>query len=295
MKSWRLQSLEMEADMSAPDTSTLGHVAADAAPADDALVIVARMGATLKLTLNRPAKKNALSNQLLADLNASVDAAIAEPAIKSIVIAGAGPCFSAGRDTKEFTSAAMLQDQSLDRGQAGFMRLLQTLMDAPKPTIAAVHGFALGGGQAISLACDFVLAERDAVFGNVEMAYGFPAAMNTVLLARHLGRRLGLEIAMTGARYTAQRFYEMGLVNRLAEPGKLEPAIVEFAATLNALEPWSVARTKATYRIAEDQTPQSALHTGNQLNQLLMLQSQTQPIHSGSDVVRRSIGKRSHD
>ena len=184
-----------------------------------------------------------------------------------------------------------MQDQSLDRDQAGFLRLLQSLIEAPKPTIAAVHGFAFGGGQAISLACDFVIAERGALFGNVEMAYGFPAAMNTVLLARQLGRRLGLEIAMTGERYAAERFYEIGLVNRLAEPGALEAAISEFTQTLNALTPWSVARTKETFAIAQDQSDQAALHTGNQLNQLLMLQSQTHPVHSGSDQVRRTIGR----
>ena len=189
--------------------------------ASGALVVVTRMGATARLLINRPAKKNALSNQVLAELNRATEAAIADPTIASIVISGAGPCFSAGRDTKEFTGAACLQDQSLDRDQAGFLRVLQTLMDAPKPTIAAVHGFAFGGGQAITLACDFVIAERGAYFGNVEMAYGFPAAMNTVLLARHLGRRLGLEIAITGDRYPAERFFEIGLVNRLAEPGKL--------------------------------------------------------------------------
>ena len=262
------------------------------AQSSDALVRVTRVGATAQLTLNRPAKKNALSNALLGDLNAALDAAIADAEVASIVIKGAGSCFSAGRDTKEFTGKARLQDQSLDGDQSGFLRLLETLMEAPKPTIAAVHGFAFGGGQAITLACDFVVAERGAVFGNVEMAYGFPAAMNTVLLARHLGRRMGLEIAITGERYTAERFYEIGLVNRLAEPGQLDAAVTAFTDVLNARTAWSVARTKATFRTAEDQSARAALHTGNQLNQLLMLQSQSEPVHSGSDDVRRAIGEK---
>ena len=257
-----------------------------------ALVLASRDGATARLLLNRPAKKNALSNALLAELQARLAEAVADPEVASIVISGAGPCFSAGRDTKEFGGAARLQDRSLDRDQAGFLGVLKALMDAPKPTVAAVHGLAFGGGQAMTLACDFVIAERDARFGNVEMAYGFPAAMNTVLLARHLGRRMGLEIALTGETYSAERFHEIGLVNRLAEPGGLEAAVAEFTAVLDARTPWSVARTRETFRIAEDQSAEAALHTGNQLNQLLMLQSQIEPVHSGSDAVRQAIGKR---
>ena len=259
------------------------------------LLDVRRDGATARLVINRPEKKNALSNAMLDELNRALDASIADPAVRTIVISGAGPCLSAGRDTKEFSGAARLHDQTLDGNQAGFLKLLGTLMHAPKPTIAAAHGYAFGAGQAITLACDFVVAERGTRFGNVEMAYGFPASMNVVLLTRHLGRRLGLEIAMTGDTYTAERYYEIGLVNRLAEPGKLDDAVAAFCASLNERTPWSIARTKETYHIAEEQDGAAALHTGNQLNQLLMLQSQTAPVHSGNAAVRRSIGTRADD
>ena len=81
-----------------------------------------------------------------------------------------------------------------------------------------MRGFAFGGGQAMSLACDFLIAERDARFANVEIAYGFPAALNAVLLMRQLGRRRALEIAMTGEVHTAESWHAFGLINRLAEP-----------------------------------------------------------------------------
>ncbi|MCB1742393.1 MAG: enoyl-CoA hydratase/isomerase family protein [Gammaproteobacteria bacterium] len=253
------------------------------------LVMVEQRGATAWIVLNRAEKKNALSDAMLDELLGALHAAVDDAQVRSIVLKGAGGCFSAGRDIKEFGAERKLQDQSLDAGQAGFLQVLSLLSDAPKPTIAAVHGIALGGGQAISLACDFVVAERGARFGNVEMLYGFPAAMNIALLARHLGRRMGLEIAMSGQTYEAERYQQIGLVNRLADPGELEQETEKFAALFNERTPWSVARTKSTFRLAEDMSLQAGLHTGNQLNQLLMLASQTNPVHSGGEAAKAAV------
>ena len=233
------------------------------------------------LTLNRPGKKNAINNEMLQGLKQAIALANDDEAIRVIVVSGAGEMFSSGRDTREFTAPGALADGSLETIQNSFLDVLNALSESPKPTIASVRGFALGGGQATTLACDFVVAERDTRFGNVEMAYGFPAAMNIVLLARHLGRRLGLEIAMTGDTYSAERYFEMGLVNRLAEPGELDAVTAEFAEHLASRAPWAVSRTKATFRIAEDLAMSQGFHIGSQLNQLLMLASQSQPVHSG--------------
>ena len=170
-----------------------------------------------------------------------------------------------------------------------FLETLSMLIESPKPTIASVHGMALGGGQALSLACDFVVAERGAKFGNVEMAYGFPAAMNIVLLTRHVGRRVGLEIAMTGDLYSAEQYSDFGLVNRLAEPGTLEAVTRDFVSTLTGRAPWAIQRTKSTYRLAEDMALHGALNVGNQLNQLMRLNGQIEKIHSGDTGVKNSL------
>ena len=247
----------------------------------ESLVVSDLRGNTQWLTLNRVAKRNALSNTMLEALLDAVRLATTTPEVRTIVLQGRGECFSSGRDTKEFAAAAKLQDQSLDAAQATFQNLLASLMASPKPTVAAVHGYAFGAGQAISLACDFCVAERTARFGNVEMVYGFPAAMNIALLARHVGRRVGLEIAITGEPYSAERYYELGLVNRLADAGTLAAATDEFVQVLNARAPWAVGRTKETFRMAEDASQQMGLHLGNQLNQLLMLSSQAESVHSG--------------
>lgn len=250
--------------------------------ASAALVIAELRGASLWLTLNRPDKRNALSDPLLAQLRDALSAGFGNPAVHSIVLRGAGAGFCSGRDRKYVGSAdsgmVKLQDASVEATVSLFTGVLEMLLVAPKPVIAAVHGMALAGGQAITLACDFVVAEEGAQFGNPEMQFGFPAAMNTALLAHHLGRRRALEIAVTGAAYSAQTYHGWGLVNRLAKPGELERATTEFAEQLNALAPWAVRRTRELFRVSEGSGLREALYSGDQLNQLLRLNGQSAPL-----------------
>ena len=128
------------------------------------------------------------------------------------------------------------------------------------------------------LSCDFVVAERTCTFGNPEMRVGFPAALNTVLLARHLGRRKGLEIAISGATYSAEDYDRLGLINCIAEPGKLDEATAAFAAPYNKLAPYAVRRTKELFRIAEDSDLRAQLFAGDQLNHLLTVNGQLEPL-----------------
>ncbi|MBL4720025.1 MAG: enoyl-CoA hydratase/isomerase family protein [Alphaproteobacteria bacterium] len=253
------------------------------------LVLVEQDEHVAYLTFNRPAKKNALNNPLLDQMVAALRAANADDNVHVIVLRGAGGVFSSGRDFSMFDDRAALGDQSVDKSVDVFLEMLSLLMEIPKPTIASIEGLALGGGQATSLACDFVVAERGASFGNVEMAYGFPAAMNTVLLTRHVGRRIGMEIAITGDVYTAEQYHGYGLVNRLAEPGQLAETTREFAALLASRAPWAVQRTKSTYRMAEDMDLTGAMHVGNQLNQLLRLNGQLETVHSGDSSVKDAL------
>ncbi len=255
-------------------------------------VLITRDGATARITFNRPEKKNAVNNPMLDTLIAGLEEASLDDEIRSVVLTGRGDYFSSGRDIKEFDAGKPEGDAPLDSIPSPFMRALTLLLELPKPTIAAVRGFALGGGQAISLACDFLVAERTARFGNVEMAYGFPAAMNIALLSRHLGRRVALEIALTGELYSAERYWELGLVNRLASPGELEAVTDEFLSLLNSREPWAVRRTKQTFRMAEQATERGALYLGDELNQLLF-SGRHGSVHSGSgsakDAIKRGI------
>jgi enoyl-CoA hydratase len=255
----------------------------------DDLVLVDQQDHVGVLTLNRPAKKNAMSDAMLEQLIDCIQCANEDDTVRAIVITGSGSCFTSGRDITQFDKKAILQDMSVDRTVDIFLKCLTLLLESPKPTIAAIHGVALGGGQAMSLACDFVVAETGAKFGNVEMAYGFPAAMNIALLTRQVGRRIGLEIAMTGDLYTAEQYYGYGLVNRLAAAGTLMESTLEFVSILTERAPWAIQRTKSTYRLAEDMALHGALNFGNQLNQLLMLNSQIESIHSGDAGAKDAI------
>ncbi len=252
-----------------------------------------REGATAKLVLNNPKKKNALSDEMLVALNVGLDRALADETVRTIVISGAGDCFSAGRDRKDVgtpgSHRVSLKDGSLDANVELFTDTLRRLINAPKPTIAAVRGFAFGGGQAISLACDFLIAERNARFGNVEIAYGFPAALNAVLLMRQLGRRRALEIAMTGEIHGAEAWHAWGLVNRLAEPGKLDDATAAFAEVLNANASWAVRRTKSLMLACEDVPLAEGMTLGGQLNQLLRLEAERSGLYKDAASVRGRI------
>jgi enoyl-CoA hydratase len=257
----------------------------------DDLVQAHDEGATRVLRLNRPDRRNALSDALLDRLCAALRDARDDPAVRTIVLEGAGTCFSSGRDQADAggTNRAILQDDSLERTVGVFTEALRLLLDSPKPTIAAVHGYAFAGGQALTLACDFVVAERGARFGNPEMRFGFPAAMNTVLLARHLGRRRALEIAVTGGTSLAEDYAAIGLVNRLAEPGALADARREFCATLNALAPWAVRRTKQLFAAVEDVGLHAAIDAGDALNQLLRSNAQLQDVFESPEATRDAL------
>ena len=245
-------------------------------------LLVVNDGATRKLIMNRPAKRNAMNNAILSSMTAELSRAATDDTVRTIVLTGTGEYFCGGRDRMDFDGPTAgkitMQDGSLENMISNFPQVLTQLIEFPKPTIAAVKGFARAGGQALMLACDFVVSERTCTFGNPEMRYGFPAALNTVLLARHLGRRRALEIAVSGATSTADDYYKLGLINRLAEHGALDEATAAFAAPFNKLAPYAVRRTKELFRIAEDSDMRGLLYAGDQLNHLLTVNGQLEPL-----------------
>ncbi len=273
--------------------TTDATTAASAGAAHEPRLQVSDDGAVRWLRLNRPAKRNALDDALLDALCEALREAQRDDAVHVIVLTGNGVCFSSGRDQADAGSGsgarAVLQDGSLERTVSVFTEALRLLVDSTKPTIAAVRGYAMAGGQALTLACDFLVAERDSRFGNPEMQYGFPAAMNTVLLARHLGRRKALEIALTGAVYGALDYAALGLVNRLVDPGTLDDAARAFAQQLAALAPWAVRRTKQLMRTVEHAGVRESLDAGDALNQLLRSNAQLAPLFDDRDATRARL------
>lgn len=174
------------------------------------------------LTINRPDKLNALNDAVIEELREAVAAIETDDSIRGVIVTGAGPkAFVAGADISELATQGPLsgKDRSL-AGQAVFRRLER----CGKPVIAAVNGFALGGGCELAMACHFRLASENAKFGQPEVKLGIgPGYGGTVRLPRLVGKGRALELLLTGDMIDAQEAYRIGLVNRVVPADELMP------------------------------------------------------------------------
>jgi enoyl-CoA hydratase/carnithine racemase len=223
----------------------------------------------LTLTIDRPASRNAFDAETTEALAAAIERIGEGPQVRVLVIRGAGGHFSAGRDLKSVESGSEPRPELLQRHE-DWVRIFHALHRLPVPSLAVVQGFAVAGGFTLAMGCDFVIAERGARFGALEMRNGFPASVCTPILARLLGPRLGLELALFGEPVAAARLYEMGLINRLVDGEEaLEQTAQEFARHIARLDPEAVKLTRETFRAAENMPIDNALDMGKHLNQLL--------------------------
>ena len=201
-------------------------------PADDALLLTARNGAVLTLTMNRPQQRNALSEGLMAALQAGLDAGGQDPTVRVVIIAANGPAFSAGHDLKEMTP----HWQDGDRGRHYYDRLLkqcaklmQTIMRLPKPVIAQVHGIATAAGCQLVASCDLAVAADTARFATPGVNIGLFCSTPMVALARNVARKEAMEMPLTGDMITAARAREIGLINRVVPSNALGEETLKLA------------------------------------------------------------------
>jgi enoyl-CoA hydratase len=205
---------------------------------EDQAVLTEVRGRVLVITINRPDQRNAVNAAVAEGIAAALDRLDDEPELSLGVLTGAGKGFSAGMDLKAFVAGE--RPYSGDRGFAGI-----TQRAAEKPLIAAVEGFAVAGGLEIALACDLIVASRGARLGVPEVKRSLVAAGGALLrLPRNLPRTIAMELALTGEPIEAERAHELGLVNRLAEPGEALVAALELAETIAANGPLALAATK---------------------------------------------------
>ena len=207
----------------------------------DSLVSLTREGAIAWLTLQRPDKLNALNQELLSQGLEVVRQVAAETEIRCLVLRGAGRAFSAGADL------SMMQDFGPVQAQRRFSTgsFWQALEDLPQPTIAAVHGYCLGGGCELALACDFRLAADNARFGQPEIKVGiFPGAGGTQRLPRLIGMGRAKELVFLGEPIDAAEAYRIGLVNRVVAPDQLEAEARRWAEKIAQLPPLALRAAK---------------------------------------------------
>jgi enoyl-CoA hydratase len=213
---------------------------------NDQAVLTEVRGRVLLITINRPDQRNAVNAAVAEGIAGSLDRLDSEPELSLGVLTGAGKGFSAGMDLKAFVAGE--RPYAGDRGFAGI-----TQRAAEKPLIAAVEGFAVAGGLEVALACDLIVASRGARLGIPEVKRSLVAAGGALLrLPRILPRTIAMELALTGEPIEAERAHELGLVNRLAEPGQALTVALELAETIAANGPLALAATKRIMTEAVD-------------------------------------------
>lgn len=207
------------------------------------------------ITLNRPDKLNALNTQVLADLQRAFRLARTDDAVRGIILTGSGDrAFAAGADIGQFTELDALDGHRFAlRGQA----VLSGIEAMAKPVVAAVNGFALGGGCELAMACHLRVASDKAQFGLPEVSLGLiPGYGGTQRLPRLVGRGIATELILTGERIAAQRAYEIGLVNRIATPEALLDVARELLAAIVSKAPVAVSMALQAVRATDLPLPQ---------------------------------------
>ncbi len=213
---------------------------------DGAAVLRERRDRVLVITINRPDQRNAVNAGVATGIAAALDALDADPDLSVGVLTGAGKGFCAGMDLKAFVAGESVL--AGDRGFAGITR-----RGADKPLIAAIEGFAVAGGLEVALACDLIVAAKGAKLGIPEVKRSLVAAAGGLLrLPRVLPRNVAVELALTGDPIDAQRAYELGMVNRLTEPGGALDAAVDLAEAIAVNGPLALTATKRVLRESVD-------------------------------------------
>jgi len=192
------------------------------------------------ITLNRPDKLNALNRDTLVELDAAVAAAASDDAVHAVVVTGAGEkAFVAGADISELNTLGPVEAKEFAlRGQATFNRIERLT----KPVVAAVNGFALGGGCELSMSCHIRVASANAIFGQPEVKLGLiPGYAGTQRLPRLVGKGRALEILLTGRNVGAEEAERIGLVNAVCQPEELTATVNGILGKILANGPLAVA------------------------------------------------------
>jgi enoyl-CoA hydratase len=195
------------------------------------------------ITFNRPQKLNALNADLLSEFSNALDEIAADEGIRVLILTGAGEkSFVAGADITELATFSALQAKRFSETGHALIDKLQTL---PIPVIAAANGFALGGGSEIALACDFIYASENAMFGQPEINLGIiPGFGGTQRLPRLIGKNLAKELIFTGNMITAAEALSMGMANKVYPQEQLMVEVMQIAKTM-------ASKGKASLRAAK--------------------------------------------
>ncbi|WP_153798308.1 enoyl-CoA hydratase/isomerase family protein [Foetidibacter luteolus] len=210
------------------------------------LLLTSLENGVFTITINRPDKLNALNTRVIEELSTAVEEVYHNPEIKSAIITGAGSkSFVAGADISEFLQLDALQGEELAR--RGQQMVFDKIENAPKPVIAAVNGFALGGGCELALACHFIIASETARFGQPEVNLGLiPGYGGTQRLVQVAGKGRAMQLIMTGELINAADAMQYGIVNSVVKPEELLDKAKEILSVINSKAPLAISRVIAS-------------------------------------------------
>jgi methylglutaconyl-CoA hydratase len=223
-------------------------------------------GAIARITLNRPEKKNALNDALVAGLKNALAQANDDDAVRVVVITGAGADFCSGADLSALQkiSEASIAENVADAH--ALMELFMLIRELKVPVLAAVRGRALAGGCGLASACDIVLASTSARFGYPEVRIGFVPAMVMAILRKNISEKRAFELLTSGAEISAEQAMQFGLVNQVFEDQNFESEVAAYAARFEKVSNSAVALTKTLLYQTDGMTFGDALAAGVDAN-----------------------------
>jgi enoyl-CoA hydratase/carnithine racemase len=218
------------------------------------------------LRLNRPEARNALSPEMMEQLATELERLDPDPEVRCIVIAGSERVFAAGADIKAMSERSFAE--TLRHPAASFWRRVAAVKT---PLIAAVSGYALGGGCELALSCDMIVASETASFGQPEISLGIiPGGGGTQRLARTIGKQWAMEYVLTGSRFDAETALRLGLVNRVASEESWLAEALELARSVAAQPPIAARLAKQAVLGAEETALSAGLEGERRLYELAM-------------------------
>ena len=225
----------------------------------------AAAGGIARITLNRPDKRNAITSEMMSALRDTLNRAADDPAVRVLLIRGAGKDFCAGLDLSEVLKSAESAAVSLASARR-LGDLYIAMRRHPKPIIAAVQGRALGGGAGIATASDLIVAAESAQFGYPEVKLGFIPAIVATMLRRAVNERQAMELALTGEPLSASRAYAIGLINRVYPDAEFDAEVERYVTKLAEQSATAMSLSKRLLYETDGMSFEASIEAGVQAN-----------------------------
>ena len=249
--------------------------------ADEQVVLYSVEGAVARVTLNRPEKRNALNDAIIAGVKEDLKKAASDERVRAVVISGAGKDFCSGADLSALQKIAGASVAENSEDARTLLELFSLIRQLPIPIVAAVTGRALAGGCGLATACDLVLASASARFGYPEVKIGFVPAMVMAILRRNVSEKRAFELITRGAEISAEQAREFGLVNQVFPDESFAEDVTRYVSEFEKMSRTAMALTKTLLYQMDGMSFPEALETGADVNVIARM----------TDDCRRSIVK----